>query len=259
MNNFNPEKDILALDFDGVIVNSIEECLVVGYNSLQKHLGLGGFINRLNELEDEQVLDSRQMRNFIRHSEDYVFIFYALLKGAGIRSQSEFDNFLKRHADLKDSFHKIFYQERSRLLATERQRWLELNPLYPGMGDFIRTYRYPERLVIITTKRAEFVEVTLAATGIRFPAANLFSADQGRSKSVLIAELLSSRAIQPPELHFIDDQVDTLITAKPLGVNLYLARWGYTNKEQIRLAEQEKIPVLSRNEFLTTFAFDFSS
>ena len=253
MSNFNPEKHILALDFDGVIVNSIEECLVVGYNSLQKHLGLGGFINGLNELEEEQVLASRRMRNFIRHSEDYVYIFYALQRGTSIRNQSEFDNFLKRHADLKDSFHKIFYRERSQLLEKDTAHWLKLNPLYPGMRDFIRTYRYPERLVIITTKRAEFVEVTLAATGIRFPATNLFSADQGRSKSVLIAELLSSRAIQPPELHFIDDQVDTLITAKPLGVNLYLARWGYTNKEQIRLAEQEKIPVLSRNEFFNHF------
>ena len=253
MNNFNPEKDILALDFDGVIVNSIEECLVVGYNSLQKHLGLSGFINRLNGLNKEKVSASKQMRNFIRHSEDYVYIFYALLKGAGIRKQSEFDNFLKQHVDLQDVFREVFYQERSQFLETDTAHWLELNPLYPGMGDFIRTYRYPERLVIITTKRAEFVEVTLAATGIRFPAANLFSADQGRSKSVLIAELLSSRAIQPPELHFIDDQVDTLITAKPLGVNLYLARWGYTNKEQIRLAEQEKIPVLSRNEFFNHF------
>ena len=253
MNNFNPEKDILALDFDGVIVNSIEECLVVGYNSLQKHLGLSGFINRLNELNKEQITASKQMRNFIRHSEDYVYIFYALQRGAGIRNQSEFDNFLKRHADLKDSFHKIFYRERSQLLATERQRWLELNPLYPGMGDFIRTYRYPERLVIITTKRAEFVVATLTAEDIGFPTANLFSADQGHSKSVLIAELLSSRAIQPQELHFIDDQVDTLITAKPLRVNLYLARWGYTNEDQVRLAEREKIPVLSRNEFFNHF------
>jgi len=253
MSNFNPEKDILALDFDGVIVNSIEECLVVGHNSLRKHLGQSGLIKRLNELEKEQVLASRRMRNFIRHSEDYVFIFYALLKGASIRNQSEFDSFLKQHAGLKDTFHENFYRERSRLLETERQRWLELNPLYPGMGDFIRTYHYPERLVIITTKKAEFVAVTLAAAGIEFPTGNLFSADQGLSKTVLISEILKGWSVQPLELHFVDDQVDTLIKAKPLGVNLYLARWGYTNAEQIRLAEREEIAVLSRVDFFRHF------
>jgi len=66
---------------------------------------------------------------------------------------------------------------------------------------------------------------------------------------VLILEILRSRAIRPQELHFIDDQVDTLIKAKPLGINLYLALWGYTNAEQIQLAEQEEIAVLSRTDF----------
>jgi len=253
VSNFNPEKDILALDFDGVIVNSIEECLVVGYNSLQKHLGLDGFINRLNELENEQVLASRRMRNFIRHSEDYVYIFFALQEGVSIRKQSEFDNFLEQHTDLQDTFREIFYQERSQLLKSEPAHWLELNPLYPRMRDFIRTCRHPERLVIVTTKLAEFVAVTLAAAGIRFPADNLFSADQGLSKSALISGILRDWSIQPQELHFIDDQVDTLIKAKLLGINLYLARWGYTNADQVRLAEQEKIPVLSRNDFFNRF------
>jgi phosphoglycolate phosphatase-like HAD superfamily hydrolase len=253
MSDFNPEKSLLALDFDGVIVNSIEECLVVGYNSLQKHLGPGGFINRLNELEKEQVLASRQMRNFIRHSEDYIYIFYALLRSASIQNQREFDKFLKQYADLKDTFHEVFYLERSRFLEMEQQRWLELNPLYPGIEDFIRNYRCPDRLVIVTTKKAEFVEVTLTAAGIRFPAENLFSADMGLSKSALISEILRSRAIQPQEFYFIDDQVDTLIKAKPLGINLYLAHWGYTNENQVQLAEQEEIAVLSRADFFNRF------
>jgi phosphoglycolate phosphatase-like HAD superfamily hydrolase len=253
MGEFNPEKEILALDFDGVIVNSIEECLVVGHNSLRKHLGQSGLINRLDELEKGQVTASRQMRNFIRHSEDYVYIFYALWQDIIIRNQSEFDDFLEQYADLQDTFHEIFYRERSRLLETEQQRWLELNPLFPGMGDFIRAYRCPERLVIITTKKAEFVAVTLAAAGIKFPGATLFSADQGLSKSALIAGILRSRAIRPQELHFIDDQVDTLLKARSLGVNLYLARWGYTNEDQVQLAEQEEIAVLSQADFFRQF------
>ena len=38
---FRPQSHILALDFDGVIVDSIEECLIIGHNAYSRHTGRG--------------------------------------------------------------------------------------------------------------------------------------------------------------------------------------------------------------------------
>lgn len=251
---FNPAYDILALDFDGVIVDSIAECLVVGHNAFQSAIGRSEKINDLSQLPNEIQQESRRLRNFIRHGEDYVYIFKAIADNFPIHNQADFDDYLEKNVDVKEKFRTQFYLERARFLREEPLRWLALNPFYEGMADFLKNFSPPEHLYLITTKKLEYVQVILDTAGIPLQRKNLFAANSQKGKPEIIADLLQKIGLSPGNFCFVDDQVDTLIRLKHLKIRLFVAGWGYTNQEQIRQAETEGIPTLTLNEFYQLFS-----
>jgi len=253
LKKFDPQTDLLALDFDGVVVDSIAECLVVGYNALAIQQGRDERIQRLDELPPATVWEARRIRNFIRHGQDYVFIHFALQQSVAIANQVDFDGFLEKNQSLENEFRRIFYDERARFLQEEPQNWLALNPFYPDMQEFVENYQPPERLFIITTKLRENVEAILQGNGVEFYPDNIYSADQKISKSQIIGQLLAEKQLKPAHFHFIDDQVDTLIRAQSTGVNLYLAGWGYNNAEQVETARKNRLQILTLAEFREKF------
>ena len=253
MNTFDNQTHILALDFDGVVIDSIEECLVVAYNALAIHQGKPNRIRQIDELGEDIILEARRIRNFIRYGQDYVYIHYALQQNVSIKNQQHFDRFLAEQESLNSEFRQRFYAERARFLSKEPETWLALNPFYDGMRKFLEKYQTKERLCIITTKLKENVEAIINASKIDFNPMNILSADQKLSKSQLISKLLSKYHLNPSSFHFIDDQVDTLIRAKPTGVNLYLAQWGYNNENQVNKARNEQLCILTLSEFMDKF------
>lgn len=253
MIKFDPDTDVLALDFDGVIVDSIEECLVVAYNALAIHQRKTERVAGLDELDAESVEEARRIRNFIRHGQDYVFIHYALQQKISIGNQGDFDRFLGENEFLNAEFRRLFYAERERFLNDEPARWLALNPFYRGMREFVAAFQAKERFYIITTKLKENVQAIFEGAGINFINENILSADQKLSKPRIISQLLNKHHLPAAAFHFVDDQVDTLIKAQVTGVNLYLARWGYNNDDQVQKAGNERLCVLSLKEFLQKF------
>ncbi|MBU0712043.1 HAD hydrolase-like protein [bacterium] len=253
MNKFDPHSDILALDFDGVVVDSIEECLVVGYNALAIQQGKPDRISQLDELDSDIIHEARRIRNFIRHGQDYVYIHYALQQKISIENQQDFDRFMTEHESLNSEFRKHFYTERARFFNDEPETWLALNPFYPGIQEFLEKYQPKDQLYIITTKLKENVEVIINAAKIDIASKNILSADQKMSKPLIIEQLLCDNQLNPSAFHFIDDQVDTLIQAKTTGVNLYLAGWGYNNKDQKIKSRNEQLCVLTLKVFLNKF------
>lgn len=242
------------MDFDGVIADSIRECLVAGYNAHASIARRNHRILSLDELDPERVASARVLRNFIRSGADYVYIFLALLQDERIPTQEAFDRFQTAHASLYAEFYRAFYRERQRLLKEHPGNWIRLNPLYPGMSDFLARYPDRERLCIITTKQIPFVLRILAANGISFSEDRAFHASRENPKPPVISGLLRRFGLSPSEFHFIDDQVDTLIAAKPLGIRVYAAGWGYINDEQRSRARRENIEILGRDAFFQRFS-----
>gem|GEM_PF-330603 len=246
---FDSATDYLGLDFDGVIADSIAECLTVGFNAyriVNRHIER---IAELSQLPAAIQRQSRRLRNYIRHGEDYVYIFRIINENRAIRNQSDFDRFIEHNRSCRDEYRSAFYAERSRFLREEPERWLALNPLYPGMAGFLQNFRPAKRLYIITTKKTEYVQTILDHAGITVATENLLAADSRRSKSDIIGEILQTTKISPENFHFIDDQVDTLLKLQPLNIHLFLARWGYTNARQIAQAKAAGIQPLTLGEF----------
>ena len=251
---FNLESDLLALDFDGVIADSIGECLVIGYNTYVKYTQAGQSICSLEELDDIRIAESKRLRNFIRSGEDYVYINLAIDNKARIDNQQEYDSFVKKNLNLKDTFYDLFYREREFFSSTKEDLWIKLNPLYKGIKQFLLEYPSKEKLFIITTKKIKYALKILSGNSIYLKEENCFCASGRDTKLKIINKLLAINNISSDNFYYIDDQVDTLIEVKESGVHCLLAEWGYTTPQQILRAESEKIPGIQINDFLFQFS-----
>jgi phosphoglycolate phosphatase-like HAD superfamily hydrolase len=254
--HFDPHREILALDFDGVIVDSIKECLLNGFNAYARFAG-GTPVERYEDIDVNWLTAARRLRNFIRNGEDYVFIANALAIDEKIENQADFDAFLDRNRSRRSAFFDLMFQQRLDFSAQTPHLWATLNPLYTGMLNFLEDYPAKDNLFIITTKKVIFVEKILAAHQLKLTRANVKDTS-GTGKRQLIERILQERGTSPVNFYFVDDQIDTLIKIQPAGVQLFLAAWGYNNEKQAKIAGDHAIPVLSLEMFYERFG-DFSS
>ncbi|MBN2028739.1 HAD family hydrolase [bacterium] len=242
----------LALDFDGVIADSIQECLVVGCNAFIEYTGKGNKITNLSSLDLKDMSEFRRLRYFIRSGEDYVYIQLALFEGANIQTQQDFDRFVSKKAHLKQTFFDLIYQERERLLNQFTDIWIQLNPLYDGMREFISQFTHREHFAIISTKKQIFIHRILEGHGINFPMQRILQAVENRPKSQIILDLLKQSGLEPAHFIFVDDHADTLIKMKHTAVTLCLAGWGYNNDAQKTRVRKACLPVLTLDQFYQT-------
>ncbi|NIA30450.1 MAG: hypothetical protein GWP06_11135 [Actinobacteria bacterium] len=256
MHLYDKNRDVLALDFDGVIANSISECLVVGHNAFAAFKRRSDIIDELGGLDEQRIAESKRLRNFIRSGEDYVYINLAIEKKADIQNQADFDHFTEKFSGLRPTFFDIFYRERERFSNEQRQKWIQLNPLYAGIKEFLRRFSPKDHLFIITTKKIYFVNLVLSAQKITLPESHLFHANSSIPKKEIISGLLKSHRIAPQHFYFVDDQVDTLLKVRNVGVHCIFAEWGYNNTEQKEKALQAGITSMTLNEFYKYFQGD---
>lgn len=251
---FKLESDFLALDFDGVIADSIGECLVIGHNAYGMYTQAGQRICRLEDLNETHLAECKRLRNFIRSGEDYVYINLAIDSKARIQNQQEYDSFVDKHLNLKNTFYDLFYREREFFSSTKEDIWIQLNPLYKGMKQFLLQYPSKERLFIITTKKIKYVLKILSGNSVYLKKENCFCASGRDTKLKIVQSLLDGNNISSDDFHYIDDQVDTLIEVKESGVHCLLAQWGYTTPQQILRARDENIPGIQLHDFLIQFS-----
>jgi len=251
---FNRTTDYLALDFDGVVINSVEECLFVSFNAYAQLTGTATAAS-LEQIDPMIVDEFKRMRNFIRAGADFVYINMAIIQKIKITNQQEFDDFCHSYKELEKTFFDSFYQHREQLSSGNPDLWIKLNPLYRGMQDFLMHYPDKDRLFIITTKKLLFVQKILSFYNIPFIDAHLFNADKIRSKKSIILELLDTYTIDPQHFWFIDDQVDTLIQVRDIQINCLLAEWGYNDSEQVELGKQHLIPAINLDDMKRIFVF----
>lgn len=252
---FAPCSDWLALDFDGVIVDSIEECLVVGYNAAQDYSGRPTRILRLRDISPAQVAYLRALRNFVRTGEDYVYCSLALFENQPLSHQNAFDTYVENHAASRAHLRDLFYRHRQQLLVEQPAHWIQLNPLFPPILKWLQESS-KVRVSIVTTKKAAYVARILTAHKIDFPPFQIYSTEKGRHKSEILAQLQKNFGQNSGHWHFVDDQVDTLLKIHLPRVWCYLAGWGYVNDEQVALARRSGITILTLPDFVSRFRFN---
>ena len=222
--------DLLAMDFDGVIADSIMECAVAGYNAYSTYRGNANQIITPNKINHRQLNLFKSTRPFIRSGEDYIYLFQAISEGINIYSQEDFDRFKNRYIDRKDSYYQLFYSVRQQLITSNFNEWINLNPLYDGMKQFLNTVS--SKVHIISTKASKYIIAILSHYAINLKSENIHSTENGFSKSDILLKIITENNFKAQNTVYIDDHLDTLLKMEKTNTNCLLATWGYNTKKQ---------------------------
>ncbi|MFH1711541.1 MAG: hypothetical protein ABH840_04475 [Nanoarchaeota archaeon] len=238
------DRGILVTDFDGVICDSVHECMVSSHRAYQRLTHPGRRVS--DKISPGSKRNFLQLRPYIRSGEDYIILWNVINEGTSIPDQSSFDAFSSSHKDEIQNYKNALYSEREQMLHSERNFWLDLNPLFKA-GKFLKNYDNLNRVHILSTKRKEYVLEILRHHGIKFPESQVTFTPSHEKVNNLAAIL--GQINHDSTSAYVEDQVDFLISSKHLGVTPFLAGWGYVCAEQKNKARETGILSITPNKF----------
>ena len=237
---------MLIFDFDGVLMDSMDETLVTGYNAVA-----GSRVTTLDPIPGTVVKRFRQNRFHVRNSSE----LFALMEwcvaadrtssdpamGNGRLGQSEFESILGRSPLRPSDRSTQFFAARRTFMETDRNAWLALHrPYQPIWDELVRRSRVP--ILLLTSKNRAAVLELCAHFGMAVLPENVYSGDGGTDKTANLKAVHERFNRQP--YRFIDDslgnlrQLDADFNRNRRFIELMLAGWGYAGPGDAAEAER---------------------
>ncbi|MBN1799069.1 MAG: hypothetical protein JW822_10850 [Spirochaetales bacterium] len=229
------ENDLLFLDFDGVICDSINETIASSWLAYYKYL--------VKKLPSSMPCDYKTrfmlFRPFIRSGEDYLVIQDILANNMELKNQKQFDDLLATIGKQVMQFYKdVFYRARTEILTTDKTLWLSFNPLYLHMHEAMAKGAACENVYILSTKKPEFIIQILQAHSLSFNPARIIYSGQEEKLGIIHGVLEQEKK---GRAYFVDDQISHLVPNPYPHIKAFLAAWGYIEKAWLKQHDVEII------------------
>lgn len=253
-------KPALILDFDGVIGDSIHECLM---NALNTYVEMKpnhafplskGLLNReqlfaFEENNPDLFRHFREIMALGNRAEDYA-VMMAILDKWDVQAMSDQERFnafkASMDAHFLETYHQRFYEKRHAAQAGTPQEWVALVPPFDGLADALARIRAHWRLGVATAKDMPSVMLMLRHYGLLplFESQAILDKSFAKSKFFHLKELAHRFQLPHQHMVFIDDKVTHHDAVSPLGVNCVLAAWGFNGEREKAQARQRGYRVL---------------
>ena len=253
-----PIPDILALDFDGVLCDGMQEYFEASRRTYRR-------IWPDEQAPGEELFAAfRVLRPVIMTGWEMPLLLRALMQGRptaamlqhweAVRDEMMHSGVPQGKA-LSDALTHTLDEVRRAWIATTPGDWLTRNVPYCPLDDLRRLLAEPESTVLVTTKEGEFAQQILDHWHVSL--ADIQGKETGTHKCdnlrALIAQYEAAHG-RRPTLWFVEDRLETLqhvTTHADLDdVGLFLAAWGY-NTPNIRASLQgnKRIRLLALAQF----------
>jgi phosphoglycolate phosphatase-like HAD superfamily hydrolase len=217
---------VLALDFDGVICDSLEEGLLISWNA---HMSapVRAFVEPgLDAVPPDVVERFTCCRPFTRHVGHWLVPFV-------IRSiPTTHAEFAARYDELPGSAIEVFADAAGRYRSEVRgaypRQWLARHSVQPGLGDVVAD------AYIVTARDGGSVRQILDAHAMGVDEQRIFGScrdKQGALKSIAVREDLA-----PADVTLVDDNIENCLAACAAGYGVWWATWGYKTAADEALA-----------------------
>lgn len=254
---------VLAVDFDGVISDSALKSLFVGHNAYCRHFGpevkknFGGKLFTFENWEQakkEYKLEMekyKKMRAYVEQSCDFLVMIKIIEEQIEVKTQQEFIN-IRNEMDLDyNFFHELFFQEKERWQEKDFAKWFSLAPAYQHVTEGIKKLLQEGVKIVIATSnlgRAIHPAFHNDYLGFHMDITDIYDKNYGKSKSDHMRAIAEQNNVANRDIYFIDDQLNYLEETQLMGVNVFLAGWGYCTDEQKNIARKKSIIVIEKEE-----------
>ncbi len=243
-------KPPVVFDFDGVVTDSTDECMVTAWNTWQAWRGRQGKRSSVDEFSPELKEQFRLMRPYVKGAgEFYIIMRYLEDSGNRLRrtfkGQNDYEYFYREWQEHLQPFKAIFYEQRDLLRKKNLRKWIDLHPVFPEVIERLKALSAEKRLYIATMKDSESVELVLEYQGLIHKKDRIFDQAQIKSKLEALDIIAAKEKVAPGEIVFIDDNVNHLFSPFEAGYRCYLATWGSALPEYRAIAEKKGIPTVT--------------
>ena len=244
---------MLILDFDGVLINSLDEVTLTVYNTTT-----GKRVTSLADLPAALVGLFQRNRYHVQPIGDAILMMgwcldhYRQCPTKNL-TPGEYQALISNpQAPIIDRTNWI-YETRSHFIARDFECWLALHqPYQPLWGELQQRSNFP--YVVLTNKNRDATLRLCRHFGLSIESANLYSGDQGVSKVENMQQIRKRFGDQ--NYRFVDDSVKNLqelAKAFSLGrkkIKMLLASWGYTGPGDEKKAQDDGFAVINQTDLI---------
>jgi len=244
---------MLIFDFDGVLVNSIDEITVTAYN-----VTTGQLVMRLEDLPGNVPQRFRINRFHVQSIGDVVPLMRWSIENDHLEpdyilSRQEYLRLLDRETiPLIDRVNR-FFTARKRFVEKDNAQWLALNGPFRPIWDELK--KHASKNVILLTNKNRVAALHLCLYfGFKLEDRNVYSGDNGVTKIDNLNSIHERFADAPYD--FIDDslrnlrELDRYFNTTGCFLRLILASWGYTGPEDENEARSFGYSVFSQQDLI---------
>ena len=246
-------KSIIVFDFDGVVCDSSDECMVSSWNAWEEWEGRDNFRNDLSEFTENNKLNFRKVRPRVRGAGEYYILRRAFSEGISIDNQEVFDNLEEQWQENIEPFKALFFQVREKLRRDDINAWIDLHPIFNGVVEVMKILNDQNRLFIATLKDAKSVRLILENKGIKIKENRMLDQSQIKSKVQALDIFRKQLGCNKKDMVFIDDNVTHLLEPKNEKYTVFLATWGTVLEDYLSIAKINKIPLLNASAMLVEY------
>ena len=245
---------MLIFDFDGVLINSIDEVVLTTYNATT-----GNLHTALTDLPPELVSLFKRNRFHVQPIGDAILMMQWCLNNYQTVSEKMLtaQEYQRIIADttiaLRDRSDRI-YEMRSRFIEKDPSAWMALHrPYQPVWNQLIRSDYRP--LVILTNKNKDATLRLCRFFDLDVDENNVYPGDHGITKSQHMRQI--QERFGADLFCFIDDsvknlkQLDADINQDKKVIVLMFAAWGYTGPDDEQLAESHGYPIFHQKDLIS--------
>ncbi|MQY62797.1 MAG: hypothetical protein GH143_00570, partial [Calditrichaeota bacterium] len=182
-------KPVITLDFDGVICDSLEECLVTAYNAYHRLEGSDHWANSTADIRPEVADSFRRLRHYARNAQEFWVIIHWCITDGGALSQARYDTLTSRYAARLPVFEPIFFESRHILSSADLDRWLGLHRMYPEFCDGWNAVKGQFPVHIVTTKDLVSVQYFNRHWRLGIPDEHLWTKERALVKGEIVQRI----------------------------------------------------------------------
>jgi FMN phosphatase YigB (HAD superfamily) len=247
---------MIILDFDGVLINSLDEVVLTSFNAANETLHTA-----LTEVPPDLVRLFKRNRFHVQSIGGAIPLMnwcidnYQTVAGKTL-SLDEYQAIIdKSEVSLADRTHLI-YATRRRFIDTDENAWFDLHqPYQPVWNELVR--RKSRQNIILTNKNRDATLRLCRRFGFKVEDRHVYTGDQGAGKTENMDHIMQRYGAET--YCFIDDSVKNLrdlddhFNKPDKRITLLLAAWGYSGPDDATYARTLGYSVYEQEDLVRDF------